>query len=49
MRSLVIAMGVSAALLAGQTRATTTTVTYNLGAAGSGTFFAGDSSTQWIA
>jgi len=49
MYRLAIALGVCAGLAATNVHAATTTVSYDLGAAGSGTFFAGDSVTPWIA
>ncbi len=44
-----LVLGVSAALVAASARAATTISTYDLGASGSGTFFAGGELTSWIA
>ena len=49
LKYLALVLGVSAAFVAASARAATTTTSYNLGASGNGTFFAGDSATPWIA
>ena len=49
MRHLALAVGVGTGLLAGSAGAATTTATYDLGAAGSGTMLAGGTAVPWIA
>lgn len=49
MKHLAMAVGVCAGLLAGGARAATATVTYELGAAGSGTVLEGGAAIPWIA
>ena len=46
---LALALVAGAGLVAGTARAAIATATYNLGASGSGTFFAGDAFSSWIA
>jgi hypothetical protein len=49
LKRCMLALGVSAALVAGSARAATTTSTYDLGTSGSGTVFAVGEMTPWIA